>query len=105
MHERVHLSAEIQILQGAGERRRAQVADRAIPMVNFWTLVRGLVVVMVVVRNVPAVMQEGSRQCQEAHRKDEQTCEICTETTHLFATILQSYGMLGCDASVGDNPC
>jgi hypothetical protein len=67
-------AAEIQVLQGAGKRGRAQVADGAIPVVDFRAVVAGLF--MVVLRKVSAIMQEGPRQCQEAHRKDEQTCEI-----------------------------
>jgi hypothetical protein len=31
---------------------------------------------LIVVRSVAAIMQEGPWQCQEAHRNDEQTCEI-----------------------------
>lgn len=83
-------TTEIQVLQGAGKRGRAQVADGAIPVVDFRAVVVGLL--MFVLRKVSAIMQEGSRQCQEAHRKDEQTCEICAEPTHFFCNNIAKVG-------------
>lgn len=46
--------AEIQVLQGAGERGRAQVADGTIPVVDFRAVVVGLL--MLVLRKVSAIM-------------------------------------------------
>ena len=74
--------AEIQILQGRGERWRTQVTDGASAMVELGMVMPRIglavvrVVVRVVVRGMAAIVQEGPRQCQEAHRNDEQTCEI-----------------------------
>lgn len=74
--------AEIQVLQGRGERRRTQVTNGAITMVELGIAMSGVMFIIMpgvgvdVMRAVAAIVQEGSRQCQEAHRNDEQTCEI-----------------------------